>query len=125
MNLIIFILFSSLLNAGDKCISWEQANMPKVTPITQGRYTVDFCYLEENSHQRYYRDFVVLKKDGKIVAKSETKLSITIGRISDLRLEKSTDRYLNVSFLASELCTGLVIFDLKKEKVVSSRGCLH
>lgn len=134
MKFEVALLFSLIIGplnvlARDVCLLPENANMPptKAIEVPQTDYTVSFCYLQEVKNAGVFqdhKDLIVLKKKKLGIAKQSTKMSITSGRISDLKLEKFTDRFVAVSYTAGEYCNGVVIFDVKKKRSVANKHCV-
>ncbi len=127
---LIFLFFSQPILADFSCLPPEKAHMPKVADIQipNSVYTVDICYLPEKIkneiHEDFQKDLIVLKKAGSVIAHSETKISLTVGRISDLIFEKKTDRFIALTYEAGEFCNGVVIFDTKLKKAAFQHGCV-
>ncbi|MBL7544174.1 MAG: hypothetical protein JNL11_10170 [Bdellovibrionaceae bacterium] len=128
----VFFYFCALSNiawASSKCLSPKDVSMPKVADlqIPNTKYTVGICYLDEKVkngiNESDHKDLIILKREGSYIASSETKISVTVGRISDLVFEKTTDRFVAVSYSAGEFCNGLAIFDTKLKKAAFNQGC--
>ena len=123
------LLFSFTSWAKDPCVSPQQVGGPVESDlmIPGTPYSVGVCYLPEKIknglYDAYYRDRLVLKQRGEPLASQETKMHITVGRISDLHFEKATEKFIAVSYSAGEYCNGIVIFDTKNKKVVLAHGC--
>lgn len=129
--LSFFVLFYFSLNsfAKESCITTEQASMGVTAElyIPMSPYSVGICYLPEivnDGVMADHRDLIVLKKNNKPVAKQQTKMHITVGRIADLKLEKTSERFVAVSYTAGEFCNGIVIFDVRTKKVAAEQGCI-
>ena len=129
--LVYLVVFHFTLNAlaKEKCISPEQAQMPpnEAIPIAKTKYSIGICYLAEvvkkGLFEGEHKDLIFLKRDAVLVAEARTKMNITVGRISDLTLEKTTTRFISLSYGAGEFCNGLVIFDTKLKKVSFQNSC--
>ncbi len=127
---MIVMGFTHSALAKSLCLSPKDANMPKVADlkIPSTSYSVGICYLAEKVKngifEGHHKDLIVLKKNGVAVAESETKISITVGRIDDLVLEKANDRFIAITYGAGEFCNGVVIFDAQTKKVAIQKGCL-
>lgn len=126
---LFFLTLSTTAWAKSPCISPKEAQMPNSADlqIPKSNYSVGICYLTEKVKKGvsdgYYKDLIVLKKAGTSIADSETKMSITVGRISDLVFEKATDRFIAVTYGAGEFCNGVVIFDTRLKKAAMQKGC--
>jgi hypothetical protein len=128
--LIIFALCYSLDTCADEvCSKPEKVNMTKTADLVvpNSPYALGICYLPEVAKKGVladHQDLIVLKKYRMTIAKKQTTISISVGRIADLVLEKATDRFISVSYGAGEFCNGIVIFDVKKNRVAAEQGCL-
>jgi hypothetical protein len=117
--------------AKETCLVSPAGNVPeaKDVPIPASPYTVGICYLPEKklktgAYDEYFHNIIELKKHDKRLARKEVPSHITVGRISDLKLEKSTKRFAALSYVAGEFCNGLIVFDLKAEKAAFQQGCV-
>ncbi len=128
-----FLLFLVLPNpvwAKSPCVSPKEAQLSKSLDVSvpKTKYSVEICYLVEKvkngAYEEYYKDLIVLKKDGAAIANCETKIPITVGRIGDLVFERASNRFIAVTYGAGEFCNGIVIFDTKLKKVAIQKGCL-
>ena len=111
------------------CSNPETVNMLKTADIIvpNSPYSVGICYLPELYNKGVptdHQDLILLKKNNKQIARHQTTMFITIGRISDLALERKSDRFISVSYAAGEFCNGIVIFDVRKNRVAAEQGCL-
>lgn len=124
-------LFCFLAAAGlhaesaEPCLTPDQAHMPAQTlTLPRTPYTVDVCYEPEqtvNGLLQDSRDRIRLKKNGRVVAQQIVTTPVTVGRLSDLTLEKATDHYLALSYANCEFGNALVIFNLKTPAVAHHR----
>ena len=123
------ICASGLLHAEtkDPCLSPREAHMPAQSLTLPGTpYTVDVCYEPEQTVGGLLqdsRDRVRLKKNGRVVAQQIVTTPVTVGRLADLALEKSTPHYLALSYSNCEFGNALLIFNLKKPAVAHHRPC--
>lgn len=113
------------------CIAPDTAGMPEVHDvlIPGSSFSITICYQPEPSPEDaapspYYRDLIVFKEGAKQVASQATQLSVTEGRISNLTLEKATNRFVSVSYDAGEFCNGIVFFDSKERRSAASLSCV-
>ncbi|HNI57823.1 MAG TPA: hypothetical protein PKZ00_09575, partial [Elusimicrobiota bacterium] len=101
---LIGICASALLHAEakDPCLSPREAHMPAQSLSLAGTpYTVDVCYEPEQTVGGLLqdsRDRVRLKKNGRVVAQQIVTTPVTVGRLADLALEKSTPHYLALAY---------------------------
>ena len=121
--------YSSNAYAGEICSEPEKVNMAKAADlaIPNSPYSVGICYLPEvkkNGVLADHHDLILLKENNRQIAKQQTTMSITVGRIADLVLEKTSNRFISVAYGAGEFCNGLVIFDVQRKKVAAKQGCL-
>ncbi len=125
---VLFILSTNVC-AQDQCSKPENVNMAKTVDLVvpNSPFTVGICYLPEvtkNGVLADHQDLIILMEKYKPIAKKQTTMSITVGRISELVLEKTTDRFISVSYNAGEFCNGIVIFDVQKKRVAAEQGCM-
>jgi hypothetical protein len=126
---LIGICASALLHAEtkDPCLSPREAHMPAQSLSLAGTpYTVDVCYEPEQTVGGLLqdsRDRVRLKKNGRVVAQQIVTTPVTVGRLADLALEKSTPHYLALSYSNCEFGNALLVFNLKKPAVAHHRPC--
>ncbi len=129
--LYIFFFFAVLSRLGWAdldCISAKAANMPDSVELTvpNSAYSASICYRPESlgRDRGEFKDLIVLNKNKVNFLKSTTKMSVTVGRIGNLKLEKSNKRFVAVSYDAGEFCNGIVIFDVRLKRVAANRSCL-
>lgn len=132
-QLLTILVLSLPLDARSdgECIPAEQALMQAVDDlhVPNSAFSLGICYLAEPPAKdgifaQYHRDLVVLKEGAHRVASHATEMPITVGRISDLVLEKNTDRFVAISYGAGEFCNGIVIFDTNKRIPAASLACV-
>ncbi|MBL0349687.1 MAG: hypothetical protein IPP68_04855 [Elusimicrobia bacterium] len=111
----------------DNCLPPREAQRPAQALSVPGTpYTVDVCYEPEQTVGGLLqdsRDRVRLKKNGRVVAQQIVTTPVTVGRLSDLALEKATPHYLALSYSNCEFGNALVIFNLKIPAVAHHRPC--
>jgi len=125
----IILFFTSGAYADEVCSQPEKVNMANVADLVvpNSPYSLGICYLPEVVKKDVlvdHQDLIELKIHNRIIARHRTRMSVTVGRIADLVLEKATDRFISVSYGAGEFCNGIVIFDVQRKKVAAQQGCL-
>lgn len=126
------LLFSQFTWAKEKCLTPEQADMSAAPDlrIPETDYSVSFCYRSAKAKKNtapdeFYHDLIILKNARRILVEGPTEMAKSIGRISNLVLEMQTKRFIAVTYDAGEACNGLMIFDIKYNRVAFRQGCLN
>ena len=97
--------------------------------IPHSKFSVGICYkaekIKNGIHDDSFKDLIVLKENKKIVLEVETKMPITVGRISGLTLENSSDKFISVSYDAGEFCNGIIVFNSRNKTKAFAHGCFN